>query len=108
MGHGSQPIRSSRWARQEWLLKENTDLLVRWNVRLMRTSRRYRAAISLIVYEVWLLGNLNSKKGSQSCSGQTIVPLLEHEVNKLPVLLNKQSGVENSNPLSNVSGPLTE
>src|SRR6185312_3840048 len=101
MGHGSQPVRSPRCARQEGLLKENTNLLVRWDVRLMRTTRRHRAAISLIVHEVWLLGNLNSKQGSQSCSGQTIVPLREHEV-------YKQSGVEDSNPLSNVSGPLTQ
>ena len=36
------------------LLKENADLLVRWDVRLMRTTRRHRAAISLIVHEMWL------------------------------------------------------
>ena len=87
--HGSQPVRSPRCARQERLLKENTDLLIRRDVRLMRTSRRYRAAISLIVQVVVLLGNPNSKQGSQFGVSQTIVPLLEHEINELSDLLNK-------------------
>ena len=71
MSYGSLSVRGPRCARQEGLLKENADLLVRRDVRLMRTTRRHNVAISLIVYEVWLLGNLNSKIGSQSCSGSS-------------------------------------
>ena len=87
--HGSQPIRSPRSARQEWLLEKHTDLLVRREVGLMRATKGHRVAISLIVHVVGLLGNPNSKQGSQSSVSQTIVPLLEHEINELSVLLNK-------------------
>ena len=68
----------------------------------------YRVAISLIVQVVGLLGNPNSKQGSQSGASQTIVPLLEHEINKLPVLLHKQGSIEHAYPLADVSGPLTK
>ena len=60
----SKSVRGPRCARQERLVKENADLLVRRDVRLMRTTRRHRVAISLIVHEVWHFGNLNSKQGS--------------------------------------------
>ena len=89
VSHWSQVIRDPRSAWQEGLLKEDTDLLVRREVCLVRTTRRHRVAISLIVQVVGLLGNPNSKQGSQTCSSQPIVSLLEHEVNELSVLLNK-------------------
>ena len=87
--HGSQPVRSPRSARQKWLLEKHTEILVRREVGLVRATRGHRVAISLIVQVVGLLGNLNSKQGSQSGVSQMIVPLLEHEVNELSVLLNK-------------------
>jgi len=70
--------------------------------------RRHRVAVRLIVEKVWLLNNLYSKESSQPRTSQPPVPLLEHEVYKLPVLLHKQSSVENVNPLSDVPGPLIE
>ena len=87
--HGSQPVRGPWCAWQERLLKENTDLLVRREVSLVRTMRRHCVAISLIVQEVWLLGNLNSKESGQSRTSQPIVPLLKYEIDELVVLLDK-------------------
>jgi hypothetical protein len=57
---------------------------------------------------MWLLENLNSKKGSQPRTSQSPMPLLEHKVDELAVLLNKQSGIEDSDPLPDVSRRLTE
>ena len=80
---------SPRSAKQKRLLEKDTDLLIRREVGLVRAMRGHRVAISLIVHVVGLLGNPNSKQGSQTCSSQPIVSLLEHEVNELSVLLNK-------------------
>ena len=89
VSHWSQVIWDPRSAWQERLLKEDTDLLVRREVSLVRTTRRHRVAVSLIVQEVWILGNLNSKESGQSRTSQPIVPLLEYEVDELAVLLDK-------------------
>ena len=66
-----------------------TDLLVRREVGLVRAMRWHGVPIGHVVDIVRLLSNLNSQQGSQSGASQSIMPLLEHEVNELTVLLNK-------------------
>ena len=93
---------------QKGLLKQNTDLLVDPKVCFTGATRRLSVTIHQVVEIAWLLRYPHTLVLSQALSIQSPTPLLEHKPNVLPVLLDKQSGIEHPDPLADIPIPLAE
>ena len=79
-----------------------------WWVRLVRVTGRVYVTLSQVVKRVGLVGVWHSKQIGQHLACQCAVPPLEHELNELTVLVNKQGGVEDPDPLTDISVPVAD